>query len=65
MEASTTAETGNNEKAFKQCGRRGRRGACIDADIASEKLQDLIHQAEKLSLDQGTSSQANKAVKGT
>lgn len=65
MEASTTAETSNKEKAFKQCGRRGRRGACIDADIASEKLQDLINQAETLSLDQGTSSQANEAVKGT
>ena len=65
MEATTTAATSNNDKAFKHCGRTGRRGACIDADIASEKLQELINQAEKLSLDQGQSSQSNEAVKGT
>lgn len=66
MEAAATAEaSNNNEQAFKICGRTGRRGACIDADIASDKLQDIINKAEKMSLDEEESSQSNEGEKGT
>ena len=67
MEASAVAEAGNNnnEQAFKNCGRAGRRGACIDADIMSDKLQDIIQKAENISLDEGESSQTNEGEKGT
>lgn len=67
MEASTAAEGSgnNNEVAFKTCGRTGRRGACVDTDIAREKLQDIIHKVEKVSLDDTTSSQSSTDEKGT
>lgn len=65
MEASATAEASEKEQAFKRCGRTGRRGACIDADIANDKLQDLTQKAEKLSFDEGESSQSNAGEKGT
>jgi len=52
MEASKDGGTADNtEQAFKHCGRAGRRGACISADITNDKLQDLIQQSEKLALE--------------
>lgn len=52
MEASKDGGTvDNTEKAFKHCGRAGRRGACISTDITNDKLQDLIQQSEKLALE--------------
>lgn len=52
MEASETVDTINNEQAFKHCGRKGRRGACVSADLNNDKLQDLIQQAGKIALDE-------------
>ena len=65
MEASATVEASNNDQAFRQCERTGRRGACIDADIVSDKLQDLIQKAEKTALDERQSSQSTEDEKKT
>ena len=66
MESSSAAGTGgNNEEAFKRCGRAGRRGGCIDADIMSDKLQEIIHKVENVSLEEGESSQSSVSQKGT
>lgn len=63
MEASATVEASNNDQAFRRCERTGRRGACIDTDIVSDKLQDLIQKSEKLVLDEGQSSQSTEDEK--
>lgn len=62
MEASVTEGSVNNKEAFKSCGRTGRRGACLDTDIARDKLQEIIHNVEKASLDDDASgsTQANQ-----
>ena len=65
MEASANEENNSGEEAFKSCGRTGRRGACIGTDIARDKLQDIIHKVEKVSLDETETSQTNQNEKGT
>lgn len=65
MEASANEESTSGEEAFKSCGRTGRRGACTGTDIARDKLQDIIHKVEKVSLDKTEGSQTNQDEKGT
>lgn len=65
MEASATAESTDSTEAFKSCGRTGRRGACVDTDIARDKLQDIIHKVDKVCLDETENSQSNQGEKGT
>ncbi len=66
MEASAAEESTDSAKAFKSCGRTGRRGACIDTDITRDKLQDIIHKVEKVCLDETKNSQSNQGgEKGT
>lgn len=55
MDASVTDGSMNNKDAFKTCGRTGRRGACVDTDIERDKLQEIIHNVEKVSLDDDAS----------
>lgn len=55
MDASVTDGSMNNKDAFKTCGRTGRRGACVDTDIERDQLQEIIHNVEKVSLDDDAS----------
>lgn len=65
MEASASEGNTNSEEAFKTCGRTGRRGACIDTDIEGNKLQEIIHKVEKVSLDASESAQPNQGENKT
>lgn len=65
MEASAKEEVTNSEEDFKSCGRTGRRGACTGTDIASDKLQDIIHKVEEVSLDETEGSQTKQDQKET
>lgn len=42
-EAASTKEVSVNEsEAFQKCGRRGRRGACTNNELPTEKLADIL-----------------------
>ena len=59
MDVSTAESSNLNEKtAFQKCGRTGRRGACIDTEIATDKLKDIIDKTENVSLDNTEESAA-------
>lgn len=51
----------NESEAFQKCGRRGRRGACTNNDIPTEKLADILGSLKVSEKDDSAKSSEKEA----